>query len=42
MINRPIMSRKDIFDIIVADDIAVSLRHEPKIQRRFVVQIIPS
>ncbi len=41
MINIPIMSRKDIVDIIEADDIVISSRHEPEIQRTFVVQIIP-
>ncbi len=42
MINTQIINRKDIVDLIEADDIiiVVSLRQEPKIQRRFVLQII--
>jgi hypothetical protein len=43
MINKLIMNKNDIVDVIEIDDdvIDVSLRHKPEIQRRFVVQIIP-
>lgn len=42
MINKPIMDRNDIV-VIDADEalINVSLRHEPDMQRIFVVHIAP-